>query len=108
MSSCYNTYVHCIWDWLRHISIVVFDTILCDKVCKWLAAGLWFSLVFSANKTDRHDITEILLKVALNIITITNQTDSHDTSNNWNIAEKGVKVQWHKPNPISFTHKIIL
>jgi hypothetical protein len=33
--------------------------------------GQWFSpdnLVSSANKTDRHDITEILLKVALNTI----------------------------------------
>jgi hypothetical protein len=32
---------------------------------------VWFSLgtpVSSTNKTDRHDITEILLKVALNII----------------------------------------
>jgi hypothetical protein len=33
--------------------------------------GQWFSLgtpVSSTNKTDRHDITEILLKVALNTI----------------------------------------
>jgi hypothetical protein len=33
-------------------------------------AGWWFSLgtpVSSTNKTDRYDITEILLKVALNI-----------------------------------------
>jgi len=33
--------------------------------------GLWFSpgtLVSFTNKTDRHDITEILLKVALNTI----------------------------------------
>ena len=30
--------------------------------------GLWFSLVSSTNKTDCHDITEILLKVALNTI----------------------------------------
>ena len=33
--------------------------------------GQWFSPgppVFSTNKTDRHDITEILLKVALNTI----------------------------------------
>jgi hypothetical protein len=39
-----------------------------------LATGRWFSpgtLVSSTKKTDRHDITEILLKVALNII---NQT----------------------------------
>jgi hypothetical protein len=28
-------------------------------------AGWWFSPVSSTNKTDHHDITEILLKVAL-------------------------------------------
>jgi hypothetical protein len=36
----------------------------------------WFSpgtLVSSINKTDHHDITEILLKVALNTITLTLQ-----------------------------------
>jgi len=45
---------------------------LCDKVCQWLVTGLWFSPgtpVSSINKTDWHDITEILLKVALNTIT---------------------------------------
>jgi hypothetical protein len=50
------------------------DTTLCDKACQWLVAGLWFSLgtpIFSTNKTDCHDITEILLKVALNTITLT-------------------------------------
>jgi hypothetical protein len=50
----------------------VLDTTLCDKVCQWLAAGQWFSPgtpVSSTNKTDRHDITEILLKVALKPIT---------------------------------------
>ena len=34
-------------------------------------AGLWFplgTLVFNTNKTDCHDITEILLKVVLNTI----------------------------------------
>jgi hypothetical protein len=30
--------------------------------------GQWFSPVSSTNKTDHHDITEILLKVALNTI----------------------------------------
>ena len=38
-----------------------------------LAAELWFSPgipVSSINKTDRHDVTEILLKVALNTITL--------------------------------------
>ena len=39
--------------------------------CKVTVTGQWFSpdtLVFSTNKTDSHDITEILLKVALNTI----------------------------------------
>jgi hypothetical protein len=39
-----------------------------------LVAGQWFSLgtpVSSTNKTDRHVITEILLKVAFNTITLT-------------------------------------
>ena len=37
------------------------DTTLCDKVCQWLATGLWFSPgtpVSFTNKVDRHDITE--------------------------------------------------
>jgi hypothetical protein len=52
----------------------VLDTTLCDKVCQWLAASLWFSpgtSVSSTNKSDRHDIAEILLKVKLNPITLT-------------------------------------
>ena len=43
------------------------DTTLCDKVCQSLATGLWLSLgtlVSSTNKSDRHDITEMLFKVA--------------------------------------------
>ena len=50
---------------------VYFFAILCDKVCQWLAARRWFSLgtpVSSTNKIDRHDITEIVLKVALKTI----------------------------------------
>ena len=50
------------------------DTTLCDKVCWRLAASLWFSQITSVssnNKTDLHDITELLLKVALNTIAIT-------------------------------------
>ena len=41
------------------------------KVCQRLTTGCWFSPctpVSSTNKTDRHNITEILLKVALNTI----------------------------------------
>ena len=49
----------------------VLDTTLCDKVCQWLAAGRWVSPgtpVSSTNKTDHHNIAEILLKVTLNTI----------------------------------------
>jgi hypothetical protein len=56
--------------WVR-ISTRTRRTTLCDKVYQWLAAGRWFSTgppVSSTNKTDRHDITEILLKVALSTI----------------------------------------
>ena len=56
--------------WVR-ISIRARCTTLCDKDCQWLATGQWFSPgppVSSTNKTDRHNITEILLKVALNTI----------------------------------------
>jgi len=52
----------------------VLDTTLCDKVCQWLATCRWFSPntpVSSTHKTDGHDITEILLKVALSTITLT-------------------------------------
>jgi hypothetical protein len=41
------------------------------KFCQWLATGRWFSPgppVSSINKTERHDIAEILLKVTLNTI----------------------------------------
>ena len=61
--------------WVRNpLKRGVLDTTLCNKVCHWLVAGRWFSLgtpVSSTNKTDRHDITEIWLKVALDTITLT-------------------------------------
>jgi hypothetical protein len=52
----------------------VLDTTLSDKVCKSLEADRWFSLgnpVSSTNKTDHHEISEILLNVVLHIITLT-------------------------------------
>jgi hypothetical protein len=66
-----------LWVWTRSWRGVL-DTTLCDEVCQWLATGWWFSLgtsVSSTDKTDRHDITEILLKVALNTI---NLNQNHD------------------------------
>ena len=41
----------------------VLNATLCDKVCQWFSPG---TLVSSTNKTDHHDIAEILLKLAFN------------------------------------------
>ena len=65
-----NQYLSPLMLWVR-ISIRARCTTLCDKVCQWLATGRWFSPgtpVSSTNKTDRHDITEVLCKMALNTI----------------------------------------
>jgi hypothetical protein len=80
------------WNWYReHYSICIVLFIRLPLTSFWgyliqhyvikffsvLPAGLWFSLstpVSSTNKTDHHDITEILLKVALNTITTTNHS----------------------------------
>ena len=48
----------------------VLDTTFCDKVCQFFVAVQWLSpgfLIPPINKTDRHDITQILL----NTITLT-------------------------------------
>jgi hypothetical protein len=55
-----------------------------DKVYQYLAHGRWFSPGTSASsttKTFRHDIAEILLKVALNIkkIKIKSKKQKYDT-----------------------------
>ena len=63
-----------LWVW---ILIRAWCTTLCGKVCQWIVTGRWFPpgpLVSSTNKTDHHNITEILLKVALNTIHQSNQT----------------------------------
>ena len=67
---------------------------LCDKVCESLATGQWFSpdiLVSSTNKTDRHDITEIVLKVALRAISLNllykNVRNRHNVANSWKLAQ---------------------
>ena len=62
-----------LWLWIP-LKRDVLDATLCDKVCQWFAAGRWFSWgtsVSSTNKNDHHNITEILLKVVFNTITLT-------------------------------------
>jgi hypothetical protein len=64
------TLIWCFRGW-QVWTVRVRCTTLCDKVCQQIATGRWFSPVppvSSTNKTDRHDITETLLKVALNTI----------------------------------------
>jgi hypothetical protein len=76
----YNTFESRLW-W------GVLDTTLCDEVCQWLATNQWFSpgtSISSTNKNDRHDITEIVLKVALDAINLnqTSMTESGERKNN--------------------------
>jgi hypothetical protein len=57
----------------RHCSpsIKNISLIWTPNIFQWFVAGWWFSPDYSVsatNKTDWHDITEILLKVALNTI----------------------------------------
>jgi hypothetical protein len=66
------------WDlpWTSSWSAwAVLNTTLCDKVCQWLSTG---TSVSSIDKADRYEITEILLKVALNTM---NQTLSINGTN---------------------------
>jgi len=65
-----NRYLSSLMLWVQ-ISITPRCTTLCDKVYQLQATDRWFSPgppVFSTNKTDLHDINEILLKMAINII----------------------------------------
>jgi hypothetical protein len=78
---CYQ-YLSPLMLWVRiPLREGVLDITLCDTVCQWLTAGRWFSLdtpVSSTNKTYCHDITKILLKVALNTITLTLRLSDFD------------------------------
>jgi len=59
---------------------------------------IWVTPVSSTNKTDHHDIAEILLKVALNIITLTlTQTTSIG------VNEGGNKLPVHQGDLLTST-----
>ena len=83
-NQCLSTLMLRVW-----ISIRARCTTLCDKVCQWLATGQWFSLgtpVFSTNKTDHKDVTEILLKLTLNAIKQTSkQANLYIKDTNYNM-----------------------
>ena len=73
-SNSYNNYAISIYlTWVQiPLRWGVLDTTLFDQVCQWFSPS---TLVSSTNKTDRHDITEILLKVVLNTITLILKTN---------------------------------
>ena len=81
--------------WVR-IWIRTRCTALCDKVCQWLATCQWFSSdppVSSTNKTNRYDITEILLKVLLSSIKQTNkETDINPKPEMWHLHANTFKL----------------
>ena len=58
--------------------------------------GRWFSqgtAVPSTNKTDRHDMTEILLKMALDTINQeTNQSNINKTINDFHLKSPNIKM----------------
>jgi hypothetical protein len=61
-----------LWVWVL-LGWGVLNTTFFNKVCHWHMTGRWLSLstpVSSINKTDRHDKTEILLKVVINNINL--------------------------------------
>ena len=58
------------WVALNFLSKCIYNKL---ESCQWLVAGRLFSPgtpISSTNKTDRHDIIEIMFKVALNTITL--------------------------------------
>jgi len=77
---------------IKHSVIAIGDQVI-NFVSDLPQAGLWFSAgtpVSSTNKTDIHDITEILLKVALNTINL-NQTIGDDKNvkiKHWDISRQ--------------------
>ena len=59
-----SAYNHQICDFEPRSWWSVIDTTLYDKVCQWLVKGRWFypgTPIYSTNKSDHHNITEILL-----------------------------------------------
>jgi hypothetical protein len=60
---------HCLWQ--DELKRVTRHAVASDKVYQLLAHGRWFcqsTLASSTTKTGRHDIVEILLKMALSTI----------------------------------------
>ena len=89
--------------WVR-ITIRVRCTTLGDKVCQWLGTGRWISpslMVSSTYKTDRHDTTEILLKMVFKHHQAnSNSTNINKTNNHLSqITKKTTTCEVGNPGP---------
>jgi hypothetical protein len=95
---------------IKLLIYIIIDTTLCDKVWQWLEVDRLLSpsiSVSSNNQTDFHDITEILLKVALNTITLTHiilKTEKTIAS----CLEKAMlhPPPWIYPSSITFNYQL--
>jgi hypothetical protein len=67
----YTMYVYLIQSIQLRVRIPLSRGVQDITLCDSLSATCGRSVVSSTNKTDRHDLTEILLKVALNTINLT-------------------------------------
>ena len=90
-----SAYHHECCEFELHWGRGLLDTTLGDKDCHWLVAGQWFSpctLVSSNNKIDCHEITEILLKVELNSITLS-KTVAFNNWRRWNQQVSSISME---------------
>ena len=89
--------IHSINDWF-YLTIGCYSIQHYVIVCQWHATGCWFSpgtpVSSSTNKTDRHDIAEILLTMALNNITVTSLTPYYTSLCMINIICRDLIVDW--------------
>jgi hypothetical protein len=93
-----STYYHTSCEFESRTWRGVLDTTLCDKVCQWLAAGRWFSPctpVSPTNKTDLHDITEILFDEGQ---TTQCPNEKWQKAKQWYTLHGTLKIKQHKPH----------
>jgi hypothetical protein len=98
-----------VWKIFKIICVLL-DTTLFDKVCQWLVAGQWFSLstlVYFINKSDHHNIAEILLKVVLNTIALTFSTVHNSIASSLIISNDRKPLTCHISHWQTLSHNVL-